>query len=302
MSRSVIIRFSLFLILFLMLSSYFGPGIVGSKLLYPFYFFIYGNIGKILLFSFLSFLLLSGKKIFTLSPQPITKSSFIFMGIALILTLSFPILKNELLKYNNFYENILLSTLSHLVVISIPIFIFISLFGFEYIKQIFYKFRNELIKCITIGIILYFAIFGIWGLWPFFSGIVLKTVSMLFGITHENVVVFPPRTLFVKNFAVTIDEACSGLESLLLFSGLSSLILYTDRKKINKGRFVIFYILGLFGTFIVNILRVYGIIWSGLIFSPHIASTLFHTYLGMVLFLIYFILILKIGYKRILKK
>lgn len=302
MNRPLILRLTLFVVLFLALTSYFGPGIVSSRLLYPFYFFIYGNIGKILLFSFLSFILLTGKKLLTLTPKVFDKSSVIFMSIALMLTVTFPSLKTELLKYDSFHENVLLSTTAHLIVILIPIFIFLSLFGVSFTRKVLHRFKKEAIICLITGIILYFAIFGIWGLWPYLSGLVLYIVNMLFNITHQNVVVFPPHTLFVEKFAVTIDEACSGLESLLLFSGLSFLILYMDRKRLAMRRFLVFYILGLIGTFIVNIVRVYAIICAGLIFSPQTAATLFHTYLGMILFLGYFVIFLKFNYHKILKK
>jgi hypothetical protein len=47
---------------------------------------------------------------------------------------------------------------------------------------------------------------------------------------------------------------------------------------------------------------VYILIWIGLLTSPEIMINLFHTYLGMILFLIYFLLFMKYIYPDLLTK
>ncbi len=301
MNPGISFRLFIFILLFLILSGVFGPSIVASRLLYSFYFYIYGNMGKIILFIVLSFFVMTGRKVFSLTLSPIDKKSFIFLLISLLLILIFPVLKTELLEYDDFYANIPLSLTVHLVVVLIPVFLTLGIFGTRFIKNVIKTFQKKLYICIFMSVLLYFSIFKVWSLWPYLSDIVLTGVKFLFSLTHKNVVVFPPRVLFVEKFAVSIDQACSGLESILFFSGLSFLIWFTDRKKLHSGRFSLFFIMGLAGTFMVNILRVYVIIWSGLLFSPKISAVLFHTYLGMVFFLAYFTLLLKLTYKHLLR-
>jgi exosortase/archaeosortase family protein len=51
------------------------------------------------------------------------------------------------------------------------------------------------------------------------------------------------------------------------------------------------------GLFLVNILRVYLLIVIGASISPDLALTLFHTYAGIILFIIYFLLFWLTFYK-----
>lgn len=302
MPRFFLIRLSIFIILFLLISTVFGPGIVESRLLYPFYFFVYGNLGKVLLFSIIAFYILAGVNFYKKLDGKYDNRNLLFLLPAGLLLITFSEVKNRLLAYNDFWGNPGLSILAHSYVLLIPVMLALGIFGYGFWKSFFKKFRKEITLSSLLSILSYFLIFYIWNYWIYLSDLVLVTVKLLFSLTHKNIIYFPPRTLFVENFAVTINEACSGLESLLLFTGLSLLIGFTDRGKLDMKKFIVFYIVGLTGTFLLNIFRVYMIILSGLLFSPVIASKLFHTYLGMVLFLGYFMLFLKLNYKKIVRK
>ncbi len=300
--RPLLIRVTAFVILFLFLSGWYGPWIIRTRLLYEFGFFIYGNLGKVLLFSFVSFVLLTRDRITHIHLTPYNPRNVIYLYFAALLTpLFFPV-ATFLLSYPTFIANLPLSILAHAFILAIPILLALGIFGPTFLITFIKQFAKPLQVCLALATASYFGIFFLWQLWPLFSGAVLGIVAWLFHLTFDNVVVFAPRTLFVERFAVSIDQACSGLESFLLFTGLFALISYIDWKKFDHRRVAIVYILGMIGLFFVNVLRVYSIIWSGLIFSPQLAATLFHTYLGLILFLIYFVILLKFTFPWLHKK
>ncbi len=302
LKNKLLIRLLIFCISFIILSGWYGPWIIGTKLLYSFYFFVYGNLGKVLLFSVLALAIVIGKRYKEIKVPNYDKHAFVFLLIAWILApLFFPIASLLLLEIS-FTSNLPLSILAHSFIIVIPFLLALGIFGIKFWINFLNIFKKEIYLCAGLALFFYFMIFYIWTFWPYFSDIVLRSVQFLFSLSFDNVVVFEPRTLFVESFAVTIDQACSGLESFLLFTGLCSLIAYVDRRKINWKKFIMFYLFGILGTFLVNILRVYGIIWAGLIFSPQIAAELFHTYLGMIFFLLYFVFIVKYFYKYVINE
>ena len=56
------------------------------------------------------------------------------------------------------------------------------------------------------------------------------------------------------------------------------------------------------GLFAINILRVYILILIGALFSRDLALGLFHTYAGLILFVLYFISFWKLFYAYLLDK
>lgn len=253
-------------------------------------------MGKMLLFSIIAFFLLAKDKLKIISVPEYDKRNALFAAAGILLAPLFFPAANMLLFEPNFLSNLPLSLLSHAFIIFIPLLLALGFLGLGFFKKFISVFRKELIICALLNVIGYFAIFYIWGFWPYLSDAVLRVVYFLFSLSLKNVYIIEPRTLFVERFAVTIEQACSGLESFLLFTGLYILLGIMDWKKISHMKYAVLYILGSLLLFFVNTLRVYLIIWSGLIFSPELAGKLFHTYLGMVLFLGYFILLLKISY------
>ena len=138
-------------------------------------------------------------------------------------------------------------------------------------------------------------------MWPLFSGLVLNVEYFLFSHIYNHVFVIPPRTLFVRNFSVEVAEACSGLESIFLFTVLYVFMAFVDWNKLDTRKVLLFYPLLLVGLIIVNILRVFILIMIGILINPQIMVELFYTYLGLVLFIIYFLLFLKFGYSKLKK-
>jgi exosortase/archaeosortase family protein len=95
--------------------------------------------------------------------------------------------------------------------------------------------------------------------------------------------------LDVNGFAVSIGAPCSGIESLFLFAAFSIGIFVLDHKRIKRVPFIISSIIGIIGIYFVNILRLFLLILTGIYVNPDFAVGLFHTNVGWILFVIYFL-------------
>jgi exosortase/archaeosortase family protein len=295
--KSLLLKFLLFAVLFIMASGITGSWVVSNNLLYGFNFFIYGNLGKMVLISIIIFGLLIRKRLKDLEELPKAKINIFYVFLSFALIPVFFLSGNNLLQYMKFSENIPLSLLTHGILILIPCLLLIGTFGFNFLICFAKRFRNEILACLGIAIFYAVAIFQVWKLWPIFSDGVLQSVRFLLSLTSSNVQVIQPRVLVVNNFAIAIEEACSGLDSLFLFSSLYLLIAILDFKEFNKIKLIGMIVPAAVGLYIVNILRVYILIIIGAYVSSDLSVKLFHTYLGMVLFIIFFFVFWKIFYK-----
>jgi exosortase/archaeosortase family protein len=203
---------------------------------------------------------------------------------------------SSLVVQKNISSNLGLLLASHFFLLLSSILLIPGVFGTPFIVKFFKIFKRELGICAGLSAVFYVAIWQVWKLWPLFSGAVLNTVRYLMSLTFPIVQVFPPRTLLVQKFAVSIEQSCSGLDSIFLFTCLYILIVLIDRRILNITKVLLVFIPALIGLFMVNILRVYLLVLIGVLISPQLAATLFHTYAGMVLFIVYFLLFLRFVY------
>jgi len=65
-----------FLILFIIVSGIIGPWVISTKLLYGFSFFIYGNLGKMVLVSTIAFVLYERESLRNIKLPPYSKKNF----------------------------------------------------------------------------------------------------------------------------------------------------------------------------------------------------------------------------------
>lgn len=289
----------LFIFLFIIITGIIGSWIIPTKLLYPYYFFIYGNVGKLIIFSSILFILFTKDSLKKISYISYNKAYTILIPLSFFLLPIFYFGSKQLLQTKTFTDNITLSLTMHLLAIGIILILFLGIFGISYIKYFISHYKKTLIYCIGIATVFYFAIFQVWKLWPYFSFIVLKAVKWLLTLSFSPVLELPPRTLYAQGFSVAIEQACSGVDSLFLFSSLYIIIGVLDRKKLNIKKYILFGIPALIGLFLINILRVYILILIGVLYSPDLSLKLFHTYLGMIFFIIYFGLFMKFFYNRL---
>lgn len=292
--RPFVTRLLIFCIAFIAITGILGPWIISTRLLYGFHFFIYANMGKMILFSAVAFIILGRKKIKEIFIFPFEKAQYGFIFLTVLLMPLYYYVGTFLLKEKNTFDNISLFILSHLIIIAIPLSLAGGVFGIRFFKHFYKKFRQELLFCLGLSIVFYFAIFQVWKLWPYLSRAVLHSVAFLLSFHISPVREIGPLTLLAGTFAVRVEQACSGLDSIFLFTTLYLLIFLVEWHRFHKLRAFLLYFPALAGMFAVNIVRVYILILVGIYISPKLALQLFHTYLGMVLFIVYFYFFLKI--------
>jgi exosortase/archaeosortase family protein len=295
--KTLLVRLLLFLVLFIAVSGITGSWVVSSRLLYGFYFFIYGNLGKMVLISVIIFGLLIRKNLGDLEKLAKVKTNFAFIALSFLLIPVFFLFGSKLLEYQNFAQNLLLFISTHALLVLIPTLLLTGIFGIRFLSSFVKQFHKEILACLGISVVYDIAIFQVWKLWPVFSDGVLHSVRFLLSLTSSNVQVIEPRIIEVNNFAVSIGQACSGLDSLFLFSSLYLLIAILDFKDFNKIKLIGMVIPAVIGLYMVNIFRVYLLVTIGAYVSADLAIKLFHTYLGMVLFIIFFFVFWRFSYK-----
>jgi len=276
-----------------------GAWVVETKLFANADFWIYGNKGKVLILLPILFPFIIRKKIHLLPTATWRKKYFYYAIYTLLSFVGFFVSTSKLI--NEIPSKPLIYYLpSHIFLLIIPVFLLLSIFGPRFITQFTRAFKKEIALTMSIGVFLYIAIEQVWNLWPLFSGIVLYAVSTLFSLSFKTSVLLP-NTLIVESFSVRVGEECSGLESLFMFSTLYALIGYFEWKTLKKIPYILTFIPLLVGLNIINIIRVYIIVLVGVLWSPDIAVQLFHTYLGMVLFIVYFLLFIRFIFPRLKK-
>jgi len=299
--KSLLVKLFIFLGLFVIVSGIIGSWLIPTRLLYGFGFYIYGNLGKMVILSAVMFFLLIKNRLSNIENYKWHWSQMVWLVLAVVFVLMFFNLAGMLLTLRSFDTNVGLTIFAHAVLVAIPFLLFVGVFGFRFLTNFFKGFFKEIGVCLVLSLIFTLGIFQVWKLWPIFSGGVLSSVRFLLSLSYPSVIHVKPLTLIVGNFSATIAQACSGLDSLFMFTALYTFIGLVDYKKINIMKFVLLYPLAALGMYVVNILRVYLLIVIGVSISPELALKLFHTYAGMVLFILYFGLFWKLFYNKILK-
>ncbi len=299
MKKPLLTRILIFIALFILVSFIIGQKIVSSALLYKFNIYIYGGMGYILLFSLIGFFLVYREKLKTLLIPKYKLTDFLLLIASFILISCFYIIE---LNINKITPSIISIFLIHLLFLLMLILLVFGTFSFNLVKNIFIKFKKEVFYFLIFGIITYSLMAYVWKLWPYLSYLVTYSVYYLLKISTSNVLLISTDTLQVNNFAAKIAEACSGVYSIFLFIALYLFILFLDWKKISKKRAFILFIPAILGAFIINILRVYLIMIFGAFISKEAALGLYHSYSGMIFFLIYFTIFWLLTYKFLKKQ
>ena len=135
--------------------------------------------------------------------------------------------------------------------------------------------------------------------WGLLTGPLAWIIYSLLALTFPDAVIKPgPEPLVgFGSFVTEIGPLCSGIESLLAFAGLFSLVLFYERKRIGLKRASLAFLTGLTGVYFVNVLRVYLVVLFGGLISRQLAFTL-HYILGAVLFIAYFFGFLLLFYRH----
>jgi len=282
--KEFVVKTGVFLGLFVLISFVIGQRIVASALLMGFKIFIYGGMGKILLFSILGFVLLYRDRLFKLESYRYERGNILFLVASLVSTVLFYVLE---LNIDLFVPTILNILLVHLLFLSIFVFLALGIFGIGFVKYFVREFKRELLYFLCFGVVVYSLMYQVWKLWPILSLVVTRVSSYFLGLIGD-VSLIDKYTISFNGFAAQIGEACSGVYSIFIFSALYLFAVILDWKKMVKWKAVVLFVPALIGAFLVNIFRVFLLFVVGAFWSREMAVGLYHSYTGMIFFLIYF--------------
>lgn len=294
--KQFLLKTGIFVLLFILFSALIGINLYSAKLLYEFGIYIYGRVGYILLFSIAGFILLYRNKLLSLERQKYRLKDFLFLLLSFALLGGFYFLEINISKIESTIPNMILT---HLLGVSIFIFLFLGIYGLNFTGSFLKKFRKEVLYFVIFGIITGSLMDIVWSSWPYLSFLVLKINSFIFDILNINYQIIQPDIIRVGSFAAKIGEACSGVYSIFLFTALYLFIVFVDWKRINKKKAASLFLPAVMGAFLINVLRVMALLLIGGFVSKEVAMGLYHSYSGMIFFLIYFTMFWVFFYKWI---
>ena len=297
--KPLIAYISAFLSIFVLYSGLIGSRIISGGILYADHFAIYGGLGKSALFAIIAFMIMANKSGFDLKLKSWAPKQSIWLVLSIIsYTAAWMAINHLLAGATSWY----LIVLSQTLLITSLILAAIGVFGLANLKTLFVKYQRQLAYTLVLLVAFYGFLTLVYGLWQYLASAVLYSVKWLLDITGLVTIVVPPRSLLLTKFGINIAQYCSGIESIALFSGLYALIGTLDWHRFNPRKFLLAFPIALLILFALNILRVYVLILAGYYINPTIAFSLFHTYAGMVFFIIYSAIFWKVTYKWMLRK
>lgn len=292
-------RVVVFLVFFIVISGILGPRIIEGNILFRDGFNIYGSVGKAMIFGLIAFVLLMRHAKFSVTILPWRKSSLGWIGAAAVLWAIAWLGIGGLLANHRTAQNLLMA---HGGIIGGLSCAAIGCTGLENMRLLWRTFRREIITATAFAGVFYIFLSVVYSLWQPLAAVVLAGVHGLLSASGVPVVIIPPHTLLFDKFGVTIAEYCSGIESIALFTSLYAVVGLLDWPRIHKRRYFALFPFALLVLFALNIVRVYSLILTGYYINPHIAFSLFHTYAGMLFFIIYSGFFWWIAYRHLVAK
>lgn len=297
-AKPIIIRLAVFLLFFVIAASIIGPHIISRDLFYRYGFQFYGEAGKGLISAVIAFLLLIWRKrpFPKLQPWGISNIGWALGSLGALL-LEWKIID----RVGRSNPGILWPVAAHICIAAIIVLLLCFSFGVINIRLLMHSFKNELTIAAVLWVVFTAFLYLIYGLWRFLASTVLDSVRALFNIIGISSIYIPPQSILFKKFEINIAQGCSGIESIALFTGLYVLIGILDWQRFNHKKYLVVFVPALVLLFGFNILRVFTLILAGYYINPQIAFSLFHTYAGMVFFVIYSLIFWGISYHWILQ-
>jgi exosortase/archaeosortase family protein len=292
-------RTVVFLAVCVLLSGLIGPRIISGGIVDKYGFGIYGGAGKAALFAALAFLLLAYRRGFELKLRPWQPYNLIWLAISALAYSGAWSGVTHLLQGQATSFNVI-ST--HAFLLSSLVFAAGGIFGAANLRLLLRIYKRELLIAIGLAAAFYAFLMLVYGLWTVLAAGVLHSVQWLLGAFGLHSTISPPRTLLFDKFGIGIAQYCSGIESIALFTGLYALVGVLDWPRLNHRRFLYIFPAALIILFGFNILRVAALIAAGYYINPRIAFSLFHTYAGMVFFIIYSLIFWRLSYAWMLRK
>ncbi len=288
-----------FIAIFIAVSGVVGPKVIDGGIVFRDGFALYGGIGKALIFGLIAFALLARHNRANVTVRPWRPALLIWI-VAAVITFGIAWASiNRLLLGERELHNLLLA---HGGLMAGLIFAAIGCIGPANMRVVWRGYRRVITQSAVITAAFYVFLLGVYALWRPLASIVLHSVNWLLNLMGPEATFVPPHTLTFDKFGITVAEYCSGVESIALFTGLYAIVGILDWKRLSVRRYLIIFPFALIGLFAFNVLRVFGLIMAGYYINPQIAFSLFHTYAGMVFFVLYSAAFWAIAYRYLLKK
>jgi exosortase/archaeosortase family protein len=170
-------------------------------------------------------------------------------------------------------------------------FFSVSVFSFDYLKRFYSSFKKELWVTALLCVIAYNLLMLVQGQWYLFSNSITILLFNMFNPFFPSAYSLEGDVplLQVNDFLVAIGAPCSGIESMFLFAAFAIGIFALDCKRMRKVAFLVSAVLGLIGIYFVNLIRLFLLMLVGIYINPEFAVGMFHTNVGWLLFVIYFL-------------
>lgn len=298
-TTSLLWRVVVFFIIFIVVSGLIGPKIIDGDILFRDGFALYGGFGKALIFGAIAFMLLMRRNTSEVTLQRWAPLQLAWIFAAAVAFGAAWSAIDRLLLGQRDLQNLALAHGGLLLGLGLAA---VGCIGPKNIRVIWHAYKRVIIWSAGITAAFYLFLSAVYALWRPLAFFVLHSVDWLLGLTGLETTIIPPNTLLFDKFGVTVAEYCSGVESIALFTGLYVIVGLLDWNRIYVRRYFIVFPFALLGLYLFNILRVFGLIMAGYYINPQIAFGLFHTYAGMVLFIIYSLIFWAIAYKYLLKR
>jgi len=138
--------------------------------------------------------------------------------------------------------------------------------------------------------------------YPITRAIIKPLVALLSLTNTVTLTVDNAPWVTVGKFSAVVGPPCTGITSLILFTGLFLFVVILDWKKINKKSILWMYPIGAVGMFILAFMRLYLLFLIGANYSPKFAMAGFHNNASWIIFVLYFLAYFWIIYPKMLKK
>ncbi|MBD3203201.1 hypothetical protein GF327_02825 [Candidatus Woesearchaeota archaeon] len=261
------------------------------------------------MFTLALFVLWNRKKLFNLKPYNQNYKESAIFGVLAMLTQVFHYVFKYWIKLNldtALNHSFLITLIKYSFNLFFILFLAAAAYNLAFIKEQFKNYKKQIPVFSIILIVYFFLIQFFQRIWRLLGNFVARAVYFLLSLSFEKTYlrILPEATprLGVDTFIVGISKECSGIDSLLLFISLYSAIFVLDYKILKRKRMLLLLIPGLIGTVSYNILRVYLLLLVGVFISPEFAVDMFHSNIGWILFLLFFMAFWHFGSSRVYEK
>ncbi len=267
-----------------------------------------GMIARVGIIIVIAFTLINKEKLLNLEIKKTRLKEILFFStLTLLIVISYYLLRFFIRSNLQFATRYILFfiPLLYLFILAFGFSLFTAVFGIRFIRDMYKNFRKQFKYFAITSVVVYLLLVWVQSLWMYFSKGVANVLYFVFSLFYENVeLIYRPTgpILSVEGFRAIIGAPCSGVDSLLMFAGLFTLIFLLDRKRLNIKLMLILFPIGLLGTYAFNILRIFTLYLTGVYISPEFAVGLFHQNIGWVLFIGYFFLFWWIASKFVYRK